>query len=261
MVSPVCRLGRRAILAALLAVVGAPATAETITIHTEAWENYTAKDGTGFAWETIRAVYNPVGIELDFKIVPYARAVDNVTHGNADAWVASYRNETPKAVYPDWHYDADRVGALYVPDRVAAPEDANDLAGRRVAWVRGYKMQKYIDVPMTVDRINKQETAINMLVHGRVDYFLESLQVIRNLLDDLPGELDRDRFAYSHVTNLPLYLGFAPTAKGRRFARIWDRRFPKLLANGTIAELYETYGWKVWPFDVPREAGAADAIR
>jgi hypothetical protein len=28
-----------------------------IDIHTEAWQDYTQRDGTGFAWDVIRAVY------------------------------------------------------------------------------------------------------------------------------------------------------------------------------------------------------------
>lgn len=253
MFAKVLRLGRRVMLAACLVLPAAPVAAETITIHSEGWQDYTNKDGTGFAWDTIRAVFNPEGIELDIKIVPYARAVDNVIVGKADAWVASYRNENPKAVYPEWHYDADRVAALYVRDLVAAPKGAGDLENTRVAWVRGYKMDHYIDVPMEVHRLNKQETAIRMLARGRIDYFLDARYVVKNMLDDLPDDLDRSQFAYKHVTNLPLYLAFAPTEAGRRFAEIWDERFPKLLANGTIAELYEKYGYEHWPFDRPRD--------
>jgi len=245
--------GRLGALAAFVAVLAAPAAAETITIHTEAWQDYTNQDGTGFAWDTIRAVYNPVGIDLDIKIVPYARAVDNVIHRNADAWVASYEDENAKAVYPDWHYDADRVAALYVPERVAEPADTGDLKNDRVAWVRGYKMERYINVPMKANRLNKQKTAIRMLEHGRIDYFLDARYVIKNMLDELPGDLTKGQFAYKQVTNLPLFLAFAPTEDGRRFAEIWDTRFPKLLENGTIAELYRKYGYEHWPFDRPRE--------
>lgn len=255
--------GRSAILAACLALPAwpAPGAAETITIHTEAWQDYTNADGTGFAWDTIRAVFNPAGVTLETKIVPYARAVDNVTMGKADAWVASYKDENAEAVYPEWHYDADRVAALYVPERTAAPTDARALEGDNVAWVRGYKMQRYIDVPMAAHRINEQETAIRMLARGRIDYFLDARYVIKNLLADLPDDLTREQFAYKHVTNLPLYLAFAPTERGRKLARIWDERFPELLRNGTIAKLYEKYDYEHWPFDIAREAPASDAIR
>jgi polar amino acid transport system substrate-binding protein len=248
----VLHLGRCANLAALLVMSATPAVAEAITIHTEAWEDYTNKDGTGFAWDTIRAVYNPVGIELNIKIVPYARAVDNVTHRDADAWVASYRNENKRAVYPDWHYDADRVAALYVRDRTPAPATTSDLKNKRVAWVRGYKMEQYIDVPMKAIELNKQETSIRMLKHGRIDFFLDARYVIKNMLENLPDNLEREEFAFQHVTNLPLYLAFAPTSKGRRLAEIWDERFPQLLKNGTIAELYDKYDYTHWPFDQSR---------
>jgi len=239
-------------VAAVAALTDQPAKSETITIHAEAWENYTNQDGTGFAWDVLRAVYNPEGLTLETKIVPYARAVDNVVNGNADAWVASYHNENPKAVYPEWHYDADRVVALYVPARVADPADASDLDGHRVAWVRGYELEKYIDVPMKVSKINKQESALEMLKIGTVDYFLDSRYVVENMLSDLPDELTKDMFDHKHVANLPLYMAFAPTERGRKLAEIWDERFPKLLKNGTIAELYDAYGWTIWPFERPR---------
>jgi ABC-type amino acid transport substrate-binding protein len=51
------------------------------------------------------------------------------------------------------------------------------------------------------------------------------------------------------VLELPLYLGFADTERGRELLTIWDRRMPMLLENGTIKRLYQEYEWGVWPFD------------
>jgi polar amino acid transport system substrate-binding protein len=244
-----------AVMVAVCAMLAAPATAATIEIDTEAWADYTEADGTGFAWDVIRAVYKPAGVDLEINAVPYARAVNNVTSGKADAWVGSYADEVEDAVYPEWHYDADKVSALYYKDRAGSWSGVSDLEGARVAWVLGYKMDAYIDVPMDAQTLQERESAARMLKHGRVDYFLDAAYEITTLMENLPEGVSADEFGRKHVTNLPLYLGFAPTEQGRKFAEIWDERFPKLLKNGTLAEIYDKHGMTVWPFDVARDSG------
>lgn len=249
------RLGHCLAIATILAAVAMPAASETIEVHTEAWQDYTEKDGTGFAWDVIRAVYKPADIDLEISTVPYARAVANVTSGKADAWVGSYADEADAAIYPEWHYDADKVEALYHRQHAGKWSGNADLKGARVAWIRGYKMDKYINVPMKEHRLSRRESAVLMLGLGRVDYFLDAAYEIDRLLDNLPDDLSSADFGRVHVTNLPLFLGFAPTEQGREFAELWDARFPILLKNGTIAEIYDKHNMDVWPFAHPRDSG------
>jgi polar amino acid transport system substrate-binding protein len=237
-----------AIVVVLTALPVASAPAETVRIESEAWADYAEADGTGFAWDIVRAVYEPAGVEVAMRTVPYARAVDNVIHGRADAWLASYRHEHPRALYPEWHFDADRVQAVFRRDRVERFDGPGSLRDRRVGWIRGYELGKYLEVPLHAVRLNTRDSALAMLARGRIAYFLDAAFEIDRMFNDLPVGLARESFVRRHVMDLNLYLAFAPTERGRQYLRIWDRRFPKLLQSGRIAEIYDAHDMAVWPF-------------
>ena len=48
-------------------------TAETIKIA--AWIPYAKADGTGLANEIIKAAFQAVGVKVEYRVVPYARAL------------------------------------------------------------------------------------------------------------------------------------------------------------------------------------------
>lgn len=89
----------------------------TINLVTEQWPGHTNPDGTGLAFDLLRKVYEPEGIELHYRIVPYTRSVGLVQRGEADAFVGAYPNEVPQVLFPRWHYDADQINALGLIDK------------------------------------------------------------------------------------------------------------------------------------------------
>lgn len=247
-----------AILVSALALPAVPpAQAETIRFHSAAWQAYTNADGTGFAWDIVRAVYKPAGVTLDIDTMPYARAVNTVTNGRADAWVGSYADEVSAAVYPDWHYDADRVDAVMTGDTAATWSGSPSLEGARVGWIRGYQMGKYLDVTVDANPVDDRTSALRMVDRGRIAYFLDPAIELDKAFAELPDGLETGDFAREPVMNLKLYVAFAPTTRGRKFARIWDERFPELLADGRIAEIYDKHGFELWPFEQPRQGGGS----
>ncbi|SDF54259.1 amino acid ABC transporter substrate-binding protein, PAAT family [Limimonas halophila] len=239
---------------ALALAVPARAGTPTLDVYAPHWEGYTNPDGSGMGWEVVRAVYEPAGVRVRFHTVPYQRAVVRVKNGEADAWLASYAHEQTGVIYPDWHYDADRVSAVMMRAEAAAWTGVAALRNRRVAWMPAYNMDQYLDVPVDhVSAVASHVSALRMLKAGRIDYFLGAAYEIENSLESLPDDLSRSTFTVEHAFNLKLYPGFARTEAGRRFAAIWDRRIPALLANGTLARIYDAHDFEVWPFDVPRE--------
>jgi len=251
-VRPACfHLAVLAMLAAAGPADAAP-SAQTIAVHTEAWADYTERDGSGLAWDILRAVYRPAGIMIEAHFAPYPRAVRDVLDGRGDMWIASYPKEEPDALYPDYHFDADRIQAVFKARYAGAWHGAESLAGARVGWVRGYVIGDYLDVPVDPRLANTRPQGLRMLKHGRIRYFLDAQYELDHVFDDPPAWLDTGALTRRAVTNLPLFMAFDDSARGRRFRRIWDARFPKLLQNGRVAEIYARYGNAVWPFDVPR---------
>lgn len=238
------------IIAVMVSVMlgASPAYAvDMIRVSSEQWDDATHRDGSGLYWDIIRAVYEPAGVEVRHRIVPYARSVREVTvTDKADAWVASYLAEVDGPLYPEWHFDADYVGAVYHPDLVSGVDGESTLAGREVGWMRGYAYDQYLSVDVDATRIDDRHGGLRMVEGGRIDFFIDAQVEIDTALEKTG--LD-ETLASDIVLELPLYLGFADTERGRELRAIWDRRMPVLLEDGTISRLYREYEWGVWPFD------------
>lgn len=235
-------------LMALATLAGAPAHAvDMIRVSSEQWDEATHRDGSGLYWEIIRAVYEPVGIEVRHRIVPYARSIREVTvTDKADAWVASYMDEIEGPLYPERHFDADYVGAVYNPDLTQGINGQENLEGRDVGWMRGYAYDQYLSVEVDATQIDNRHGGLRMVEEGRIDFFVDAQIEIDTALEKtgLGESLESET-----VLELPLYLGFADTERGRELRSIWDRRMLELLRDGTISTLYREFEWGVWPFD------------
>lgn len=229
-------------------LAGSPAHAvETIRVSSEQWDYATHRDGSGLYWDIIRAVYEPAGIEVQPRIVPYARSIREVTvTDKADAWVASYMDEIEGPLYPEWHFDADYVGAVYNPEFTPDINGQTSLEDSEVGWMRGYAYNQYLSVNVEALQTDNRHGGLRMVKEGRIKFFIDAQVEIDTALEEtgLGDELES-----ATVLELPLYLGFADTDRGRELREIWDRRMPELLENGTISRLYREYEWGVWPFD------------
>lgn len=112
-------MGLRRWLLILLCVVASPVWADDtpevpgqIRLASETWNDYTNADGSGLAWDVLREVFEPAGVKVKIRSVPYTRSVGLARRGEVDAWVGSYHDETEGVLYARWHYDSDHIYAL-----------------------------------------------------------------------------------------------------------------------------------------------------
>ncbi|MBD8594040.1 transporter substrate-binding domain-containing protein [Pseudomonas sp. CFBP 8758] len=240
--------GWRGLLGAAMLLVCWAASAEVslpptrIDLVSEAWEDYTNADGSGLAWDVLREVFQPAGIAVVTRSEPYIRSVGLVQQGQADAWVGSYQNEA-HALYPRWHYDTDHIFALSLADKPQV--DFASLGGYRLAWVRGYQFQKYLPNVRTYNEVQRRTGILSMLEHDRADYYVDALTEIEVILRQAA---EPERFKRVHVAELPLYLGFSDSARGRALLAVYDQRMEQLVKTGQLRGIYQRWG-QPYPFD------------
>ncbi|WP_288754893.1 ABC transporter substrate-binding protein, partial [uncultured Pseudomonas sp.] len=175
-----------------------------IRLVSEEWADYTNADGTGVAWDVMRKVFQPAGIEVVPQSAPYSRAIGLVKRGEADAWVGSYKDESEDNLYPRWHFDVDHIYALGLASK-PAPTLAT-IGDYRLAWVRGYAYGKYLPRVREYREIQRREGILPMLEHDRVDFYVDAMTEV----DYVIGQSSQpDRFRRTHVVELPMYLAFA----------------------------------------------------
>jgi polar amino acid transport system substrate-binding protein len=214
-----------------------------IRLVSEEWADYTNADGTGVAWDVMRKVFQPAGIEVVPQSAPYSRAIGLVKRGEADAWVSSYKDESEDNLYPRWHFDVDHIYALGLASK-PAPTLAT-IGDYRLAWVRGYAYGKYLPRVREYREIQRREGILPMLEHDRVDFYVDAMTEV----DYVIGQSSQpDRFRRTHVVELPMYLAFARSQRGEALRDVFDKRMAELVRSGELKPIFER--WKQpYPFD------------
>lgn len=209
----------------------------------EEWADYTQADGQGMGWDILRAVFEPAGVRLEIRSVPYTRSTGLVQRGEVDVQVGAYRDETEGVLYPQWHYDVDHIYALGLASKPAPTLDT--LGNYRLIWMRGYEYNNYLPNIRRFNEIQRSVGILPMLAHDRADFYIDALMEIQ----DVVAKADNPRqYKYTPLINLPLYLGFANTANGRALLALFDQRMEVLVKSGELKPIFER--WKQpYPFD------------
>lgn len=213
-----------------------------VVLASEEWSNYTNKDGSGLAWDVLRQVFEPADITVQTRTVPYTRSIGLAQRGEVDGWVGAYRDEASGVLYPHWHFDADHIYALGLA--TAPTPSLATLGNYRLAWVRGYKYEAYLPNLHRFNQIERRDSILPMLQHARVDFYIDSLTEANLVLrqSDEPSQ-----FKLTHIAELPLYVGFADTERGRALMAVYDRRMAALVDSGELKPIF--LRWKQpYPF-------------
>ncbi|MFK9003653.1 substrate-binding periplasmic protein [Pseudomonas pergaminensis] len=230
------------VLCAFMAVAQAQDVPGKIMLASEEWNDYTNKDGTGLAWDVLRQVFEPAGIKVQTRSVPYTRSVGLAQRGEVDGWVGSYRDEAEGVLYPHWNFDSDHIYALGLAS-TPAPTVAT-LGNYRLAWVRGYKYEEYLPNVHRFNQIERRDGILPMLEHARADFYIDALTEAKYVLSQAD---DPSKFALTPIAELPLYIGFADNERGRGLMAVFDQRMAALVKSGELKPIFER--WKQpYPF-------------
>lgn len=240
--------GRRWLLIVLCVVVSTvqgdtpPTDERQIHLASEQWTDYTSADGSGLAWDVLRKVFEPAGITVQTHSVPYTRSIGLAQRAEVDAWVGAYHNEVEGLLYPRSPYDSDHIYALGLASNPSPTLET--LGSYRLAWVRGYKYDQYLLNLHHFDQLQRRDGVLTMLLHGRVDFYIDALPELKELLSRAEQP---KRFKLTHITELPLFLGFADNDRGRRLMALFDRRMVVLKKNGELKPVFARWN-QPYPF-------------
>ncbi|KQW10015.1 MULTISPECIES: substrate-binding periplasmic protein [Pseudomonas] len=216
---------------------------DKVRAASEEWADYTQADGQGMGWDILRAVFEPEGVKLEIRSVPYTRSIGLVQRGEVDVQVGAYRDESEGVLYPKWHYDVDHIYALGLASK-PTPTLAT-IGSYRLVWMRGYEYNNYLPNIRRFNEIHRSVGILPMLIHERADFYIDASMEIEEVLAKAD---DPKQFKLSPLINLPLYLGFANNENGRVLRALFDRRMEVLAKNGELKPIFER--WKQpYPFD------------
>jgi polar amino acid transport system substrate-binding protein len=247
--------GALALLACAVLLASAPARAETITLVADEWCPYNCAPGDaqpGFLIEIARRVFEPAGFGVDYKIVPWARAIRDARAGRYTAIVGAIRSEVPDFVFPegaafpsgthafvrsgsDWRYagheSLDGVSVGVILDYSYGDETDRYLQRHRAN-------EKQVQVATGADALEKN---IAKLLQGRVAVLLENPAVMQFFL---ARSARKDVVVPAGVLeDTEVSIAFAPgEAHARDHAAVLSEGVRRLRASGELAEILGRYG-------------------
>jgi polar amino acid transport system substrate-binding protein len=231
----------------VLVAHAAPSTAPVrhALFVTDEWHDLTRKDGSGLYLDLIRTVFARQGVQVEYRFYPYARAVQRVKDHQADAWVASFMKEKSFPLYPHYHFDKNEQTILYLKAKQTGPVSTASLAHQRVAWLRDFGLNRFIQVPMRINELDTIGSAFQMLANDRIDYFVGAKSDIEDHVKNSRQSMANYGMAYA--LHLGLYLAFADTPKGEQLRKLWDTEMESFHKSEAFKAIYRQYGYP-YPF-------------
>jgi len=221
----------------------AEAEPQCINVAANEWEDQTNADGSGLYFDLIRAVYQPLGIQVRVRTLPFKRAALLLRNQTIDASAGFYSAETAKQI--GWHFyatpkrpiDAERITAIFKKGSMQDWRYPASLNRKRVAWIDGYGYELAIKTEMEHQKITSQAQGWQLLRAGRVDVYLDSESDAIAAADGV----DLNDYQFETVVWENLYVPFAVSKKGLRLMQIFDQRMEELHNSGELAELYHRW--------------------
>ncbi len=245
----------RSFLVILLLAMSLFAQAETVTVVGEDdWYPYCADRGgkpEGLAADIVREAFKAAGVDVVFKVMPYARCMDETKKGAEVAcfdttWLPEYDEnfiktkshlfEAEIAIYSSSTYSG-KMGLK-----------VSDLEGKTVGITNGYEYGAEFGANKKIksDSAKSDILVLKKQAAGRTDFALLYSRVADFLLKENKKEFDGKIKRVGTVVVDKLFLSFSKKHKdGKKFADLFDKGMDAIKANGTYKKIEDNWATKL----------------
>ncbi len=239
-----------ALILAFIPIVQADES-KKINVASEEWKDAAERDGTGLYWDILRAVFEPEGFSIVPRMSSYDGSVRMVEQKAIDAMVGAYEDEIENAIYPKNYFGVDIVQAVYRKGVIDKWNGLESIKGKRVAWIKGYSYDEYLDEELIktlkIKRLTSKKGLYNGLNGSKLDCFLDAKGDIIDFFKAHPAYNEAD-YIRNTLLELKLFFVFTNNDRGKQLAQIFDKNFDELLKKGEIKKLYNKYGHGTFSF-------------
>lgn len=232
---------------------------DVITLVADEWCPYNcAPDGVaqGFIIEIAEAVYEPLGYSIEYKTMPWARAIYGVREGHFDGLVGVGKKEAPDLVFA-----SDNVGeathVFFVKRgrgwRYKGLESLDQIIlGAILNYSYGQLYDSYIvhhkgnpnRIQLTSGEHGLSQN-INKLMLGRIDAVVEDRAVFRYTSLEM-GVID-NFVEVGTVYYEDVHIAFSPkNDNAKEYAKLLSDGIKRLRASGKLASILSKYGLEDW---------------
>lgn len=232
------------------------ANADTISIRADEWFPMNGEPGAakpGFMIELAERIFSDAGHQLDYKLMPWERALDSVRKGDFDCVVGAYKDDAPDFVFPDEHWGLDNTAFFVRQNNDWTFSGYDSLLTQKVAVINGYAYgeefdQLVQDNPQVFQGIGGNdalEKNIKKLQAGRVDVLVESPSVLAAKMKDMG--VSGFKRAGDMGEPSEMYIACSPAKDSSAdYVKLVDEGTAKLRASGELDKIMSDYGMTDW---------------
>jgi polar amino acid transport system substrate-binding protein len=213
----------------------------------------------GYVLELAREAFRDAGRRVEFRAVPWQRAIDRAMSGACDGVIGASTTDGAGLVMPQQEMSRNFPVLLVRkgdPWRYTGPAS---LAGRRLGAIVGYDYRAEINDyiashaadPARVQLLSDDTALVQnlrKLVDGRVDTIIDNEASLRWAARQV-GAADRVEVAGGIREIRRLYVAFTPDDRGRKLAAEWDAGIARCRVDGTLRRILEVYDMNDWRKD------------
>lgn len=215
-------------------------TPDTIRVVSPVLDGFANADGSGLWFELIRAVYEPLGIMMQYELLPLKRAQKALEAGEADAIPGL--NYDPERLMPRYPIHVKRPTAVFKRDRIADWQGPETLQGKTAVWMRGMNYEALLTergIRLQWNTVDDWQQAWELLRKDRVDVYIDAIGAVSTYV--FINDVDMERYRMEPLFSVRVYLRFSETETSRKLVDIYDRRMPELLQTGVVKALYDRW--------------------
>ena len=241
------------------------AKAENITLAADIWCPYNCdpqSDKPGYMVEVAKAAFAKHGITVDYKVMPWARAIEDTKANKYNGVIGAYYRDAPGFVYPDIHQGKCQNAYYVRQDNDWVFKGIESLSDKTLGVVSDYSYSEDLDAyiesnkdnSLKIQKIygdNATENNLKKLVMGRLDVIVEDIHVTEYYLsqNNLSGMKDKlkkagiveDKTDGSGI----VFIAFSPNnPNSKKYAKILSDETKIMMENGEFAKILEKYGIK-----------------
>ena len=220
---------------------------KSMSVVAPEWEGYTNKDGSGLYWDIIRAVYEPVGIKVKTRIVPWNRAIKMVSkYRTYNAILGEYLSSDEPVIFPSYPLDVEFMTILSKIPTGNNWQGLKTLSEKRVGWIKDYEVIEAKNRDFTLVEFRTLEQGLKMLNNGELDFVIDDWDEIAAAIQSY--NLSMDKYIENEMpAGTDLYAAFSDDQFSRELIKIYNERIPKLVANGELQAIYKKWHTGVMP--------------
>jgi polar amino acid transport system substrate-binding protein len=231
-----------------------------VVLEADAWPPFVDAPAPGrqegYVLELARAVFGDSSRRVEFRVVPWQRAIDRALSGDNDGVIGASTTDGAGLTMPQQEMSRNfpvflvRKGDPWRFNGVAT------LAGRRLGAIVGYdyraEVNGYIathaEDPARVQLLSEDtalEQNLRKLIDGRIDTTIDNEASLRWAARQV-GVADRVEVAGTIPEVRRLYVAFSPNERGRQLANEWDAGLTRCRLDGTLRRILAAYDMTDW---------------